>query len=252
MKSTFAGIIAIAILFSACGTSAADLIADGNAAFDNQAYDVSLQSYLEAQGLAPELAEPAYNAANVHYRNQDYENALQFLQQALRNAEGELTGSSFYNLGNTLFSTQQLEAAIEAYKDTLRINPDDMDAKHNLELALQQLQQQQEQEQQDEQQENQEEQDEQPEESQEQQNQSTQDQQDGEQQEQGEEDQNQPAASEEASSEEDAQPVQQPSTGLTEEQAEQLLETIGQSTQTLQERLQQMYVVPGPPPAKDW
>ncbi len=44
----------------------------------------------------------------------------------------------------------------------------------------------------------------------------------------------------------------QPTTTLSEAQARQLLNSIGQKTQTLQERLQGVYVAPGPPPDKDW
>ena len=39
---------------------------------------------------------------------------------------------------------------------------------------------------------------------------------------------------------------------LSEEQARQLLTAIGRRTETLQERLQQIYVAPGGPPAEDW
>ncbi|MEZ4644303.1 MAG: hypothetical protein R3E31_16485 [Chloroflexota bacterium] len=40
--------------------------------------------------------------------------------------------------------------------------------------------------------------------------------------------------------------------GLTPAQAAQLLEAIGQNTETLQERLQRVYVAPGAYPQKDW
>jgi hypothetical protein len=39
---------------------------------------------------------------------------------------------------------------------------------------------------------------------------------------------------------------------MTEEQAKQLLAAIGQSTQTLQEKLQEIYAIMGLPPEKDW
>jgi hypothetical protein len=39
---------------------------------------------------------------------------------------------------------------------------------------------------------------------------------------------------------------------MTEEQAQQLLMSIAQGSGTLQEKLQQIFVSPLPPPAQDW
>jgi hypothetical protein len=45
-----------------------------------------------------------------------------------------------YNISNCLYKKQQLQESIEGYKQTLRGNPDDRDARINLELALKQMQ----------------------------------------------------------------------------------------------------------------
>jgi hypothetical protein len=39
---------------------------------------------------------------------------------------------------------------------------------------------------------------------------------------------------------------------LTPQEAEQLLDALGQDSQTLQERLQEGFFAPGLPPAEDW
>ena len=43
-----------------------------------------------------------------------------------------------YNIGNVQFQDGKIDRAIESYKSCLRLNPDDLDAKHNLEVALKQ------------------------------------------------------------------------------------------------------------------
>ena len=148
MKQRLLAITLFSILIlAACGTSVEQFNNDGNEAYDDQNYGAALTAYQEAQSLSPELAIPHYNAANAHYRTEGYDQARQELEQTLVKDSGNLSQNSLYNLGNTFFQSQQFEEAIEAYKEALRLKPDDIEAKHNLELALQQLQQQQEQQQ---------------------------------------------------------------------------------------------------------
>jgi Ca-activated chloride channel family protein len=272
-------LLLLAVVLSACGQSPEKLNSTGNDAFDVQDYEGALTAYNQALDDSPELAEPHYNAANTHYRLEDYGSAQQEIEQALINGEGkdltDLDQRSLYNLGNTFFQAEQYEGAIEAYKEALRLNPDDLEAKQNLELALRQLQQQ-EQQQQEEQQEN-EEQEEQNEEQQDQQQQ-----QDGEQDEEQQDDQQQDGQQDEQQEEQqdgqqdqeqqdaqqdeqqqdgqpdeqqegqaDGQPQQQ-ETGLTEEQAKQLLEAAAEGTESLEEYLQLIYGNPQSPPAEDW
>jgi Ca-activated chloride channel family protein len=241
-----------ALALTGCGQSAEKLNNEGNEAFAEQDYDGALTAYLQAQEDAPKLAEPHYNAANAHYRQEDYEQAQQKLERALvgEESQDDLDQNSYYNLGNTFFQAQQYEAAIEAYIEALRLNPDDLETKQNLELALRQLQQQQQEQQQQGQQ-----QDEQH--SQDQQNQEQeQDQQQDEQQDQDQQNQDQ----QQADQQQDAQAGNQPqdvtglaeNLGLSEAQARQLLEAAAEGTESLEEFLQQILVFPGAPPAEDW
>jgi len=128
-----------AFLMAACSPSAEKLINQGNEAFAKEEYLVALHEYQSAQVESPELAEPYYNAANALYREGAYNEALEQMQLALQNVDNEtLAENSIYNLGNTFYNTQELDLAIESYISALLLDPDDQDAKYNLELALQQ------------------------------------------------------------------------------------------------------------------
>ena len=221
----------LVLTLTACGSSAERLVNDGNKAFEQQNYPAALTDYQQAQAESPELAEPHYNAANTYYRQEDYEAALKEIEQTLVKDDGDLVQDSFYNLGNNFFQAQKPEQAIEAYKEALRLNPDDVEAKHNLELALQQQQQNEEQN--------------------DQQNQDQQEQQDNQnQQEQQQNNQNQDENRDQDQEQQD-QPNGQPQQveGLTADQARQLLQAASKDTESLEEHLQQIMVAPGGPPA---
>ena len=257
-------------MLTACGQAGAEQVEVGNLAFDQQDYVTALESYREAQEEAPESGAPFYNAANTHYRQEEFDLAEMRAQQAVQNAKDQLLVDSYFNLGNIYMNNQQLEEAIAAYSEALWLSPHDQTAKQNLELALgmqaQQEEQQQEQQEQSEdgeqEQEDQEssenqegEQDQEGE--QQQQSEGEQDEEGQEQQSEGEEEESeseeqQSAQSDEESEEEEEGEEQSVQTlRLTPEQAAQLLESVSRDTETLQQYLQQL-PVEGGTPEEDW
>ena len=240
----------------ACGRSEAVANNDGNEAFYNEDYEQAQQQYEVAQSESPEIPEPVYNSANVYYRNSDYQSASSNLQRALLEADAELAQSGLFNQGNTFFKTEEMERAIEFYKEVLRRDPDDQDAKHNLELALKELEQGPNEGRTAPEEETPEDGDqpsggEQPGE----------DQGDGEGQEgeRGGEDESDRGSSDQSDEPGDDQPPDQedpdPTSGqggLDEEQARRLLESVGQGTETLQGHLQRIFVSPEDEPDQDW
>ena len=234
-----AALLLLVLAAAGCGRNAAALNNEGNEAFRNQEYGAALQAYEQAEQESPDLAEPVYNAGNTHYRQQRYGSAQQSYEQVLSIAEADLAQSATFNLGNGLFNAANLEEAIEAYKQALRMNPDDADAKHNLELALRELQEQ--------------EQDQEDEEGQSQAQDQPADQQDGGQQKQPSALPDQSAGGQQNQDEQDAGQRGQPQIQeLTEEQARQLLEAVGRNTETLQGLSLQDEPPSGRPPVRDW
>ena len=219
-RLTFFALSVLALWAMACGPTPAQVNNSGHEPYLAGDYAAALDAYQGAQGTSPDSGEPRYNAGNVLYRMGEYEDSLQSYDDALKYAKGELRSSGFFNRGNVSFQEQEYEQAVEAYKEVLRMNPDDRDAKHNLELALRQIPPDEQPEDQDDQQEEEQEQDEQ----------------------QDEEDQDD-------EQEEEEQEQDEP---LTQEQARQILESVGESAQTLQERRGQVLVSPKPPSEFDW
>ncbi|MEZ4589771.1 MAG: VWA domain-containing protein [Chloroflexota bacterium] len=140
VKAGLAGLFLLLVALTACqSTNLPETIAEGNAAFSAAAYDEAKQQYTQALAEAPNSAAARFNLANVWYRLGGFETAVTHLQQLPPDTSPAQQAASAFNLGNSYFQLGDLEAAVAAYQTALRLSPHDLDAKHNLELALQMM-----------------------------------------------------------------------------------------------------------------
>ena len=145
--------LVFSLLSSGCGVASLvgggdgpEAVEVGNKAFSAEMYGTALNAYEIAQESLPGRTEPTYNTANTLYRQQRYREAVELYDQVLAGQDLVLSDWTTFNTGNALYESGDHEQAIEMYKQALRINPDDYDAKHNLELALAHMPQPQQQE----------------------------------------------------------------------------------------------------------
>jgi Ca-activated chloride channel family protein len=136
-------------------------VQQGNALYQNGKYAEAAEQYGSASQTLPDAAEIHYNQGNAAYKQQDYSKAHEHYTQALQTADRTLEGKVKYNLGNVeyqqaLQNLQQpqaamphLRSAMTFYRDSLDVDPQQQEARYNLELShlllhkLQQEQQQQ-------------------------------------------------------------------------------------------------------------
>ncbi len=105
-------------------------------------YDAEIK-YRKALETSPLMEEGGFNLGNSLYKQDKYEESAQQYLSTGETAENVATKSnSYYNLGNSLYNLQQYDGAVEAYKQALRDNPSDEDARYNLAMAQLKLQQQ--------------------------------------------------------------------------------------------------------------
>jgi Ca-activated chloride channel family protein len=91
----------------------------------------------------------AYNLGRSLMETEDLEGAASAFKQAIASSENnQLISNAWYNSGNIALNSDDPSTAIEAYKSSLRLNPDFANARHNLAIANKMLQQQEEQEEQ--------------------------------------------------------------------------------------------------------
>jgi Ca-activated chloride channel family protein len=81
-----------------------------------------------------------YNRGCAAYQNSDFKGAMAAFSSVLRRSDNEeIQFKATYNLGNAAFKEGNFESAVEQYKEALLSNPENEDAKYNLELALREL-----------------------------------------------------------------------------------------------------------------
>lgn len=145
IRKLFLLITALALVNLGAGNRGASLVEEGNRLFNEEKYDEALTKYSEAQLGLPEAPAIYYNIGDVQYEKNDYEKASALFQKAGESKDRSLNARAGYNLGNTLYKEDKFKEAVGAYKSSLKLNPDDKDAKYNYELARLKIQEQEEQ-----------------------------------------------------------------------------------------------------------
>jgi tetratricopeptide (TPR) repeat protein/uncharacterized protein YegL len=127
------------------------LIKNGNDAYNKKEYDVAADNYKKAADKEPANEKAQYNLGNALYKKGNADDALQAYDAAIKSTKSKNDQSaSWYNKGVSLQNNKKLPECIDAYKNALKLNPADEDARFNLQKALlQQQKQQQQKEQQD-------------------------------------------------------------------------------------------------------
>jgi Ca-activated chloride channel family protein len=117
----------------------------GSDLYKDSLYDESIHLYNESLKLEPNN-EYLFNLGNAYLKSGDLENAQKTYSQLLNSSSTseQQKSKAAYNLGNLNYAEQNLGDAIKNYKEALRLNPEDIQASENLQIALAQLQQQQE------------------------------------------------------------------------------------------------------------
>lgn len=113
----------------------------GNALYEQENYPEAEIRYRKAQEQSPTY-EGLFNLADALYKQKRYDEALNILKQISRDeVAGPPAPDAYYNLGNTYFQQKKLPEAAEAYKNALRRNPLDDEARYNLAYVLELMKQ---------------------------------------------------------------------------------------------------------------
>ena len=112
-------------------------ITEGNTFYRNGQYDLAEQSYREALQKDQGHATAQYNLASALYKQRKYDEAEKIWGTLGTNSTAKpIKATSFYNQGVIYSKQKELDKSIEAYKAALRNDPNDKQARENLQKAL--------------------------------------------------------------------------------------------------------------------
>lgn len=132
------------------------LVSKGNKLYTERKFVEAASAYSEALKENPNSAAAQYNLGLATMRQVTNPSdttpaAKAKLQAAAKSFESValrakdkpgIAAKANYNLGNMAFNTKDYAGAVQHYKQALRIDPDDNNARHNLRIAQKQLQNQ--------------------------------------------------------------------------------------------------------------
>ncbi len=154
LKTAAATLVLLCFVINASAQSDNVTIKKGNDEYKKGQYETAAKSYDEAAKKNANDPTAQYNLGNALYKSKNAGGAVDAYDKAekvmVKPAE---KSNALYNKGVVLQKDKKLENCIQVYKESLKQDPSNADARHNLEIALKQ--QKQDQQKQDQQQKNQ-------------------------------------------------------------------------------------------------
>jgi Ca-activated chloride channel homolog len=121
------------ISFQVAGQDANQSIQTGNDLYKQKKYDEAELHYKDALVSEPSNSIAKFNLASALYREDKPDEAMKMLDDLAMNEKDAVTRSkAYYNKGAILSAQKKLEESIEPYKNALKQNPNDTEARENL------------------------------------------------------------------------------------------------------------------------
>ena len=233
MKRMRKSIIWMAAFMFCCGAVFAQKaerknVREGNKLYETEKFTEAEIGYRKSLEVNPRSSEGTYNLGNALYKQKKFPEAAEQYQllagqgeKMIETPEGKARLAEIYhNVGNIGMQSKEYAKSVEAYKQSLRLNPKDDETRYNLALAQKQLKDQQQQQDQNQQQEQKQD------------------------QKQDEKEQNK--------DQQDQDKKQQNQNQMSKENAEQLLNAVMQDEKNVQDKVKKAIQMQGRKLEKDW
>ena len=210
-----------------------DYLRSGNKLYNDSLFIKAEVDYRKALELNPKSTDAMFNLGNSLLMQQKAKEAMEQFESASKiEKDKEKLAQIYHNMGVILQSSQQYPQCIEAYKQSLRNNPEDDETRYNLALAQKLLKDQQQNQNQ-----NQDQQDQ------------KQDQKDDNKQDQNKDQQDQDKKDQQ---QQNQQQQQQNKDEMSKENAQQLLNAVMQDEKNVQDKVKKQLQIRGKKLDKDW
>ena len=146
-------VLTLGSFFSLIAQSERKMTRNGNTNYETGNFIDAEINYKKALEKNSDLLEAQFNLGDALVKQERFDEALEAFEKVSASTENQnLKADALHNKGNVLLSQQDLEGAIESYKDALRINPKDHETRYNYAYVKKLLDEQQQQQNQDQQQ----------------------------------------------------------------------------------------------------
>lgn len=131
-------------------------VREGNKLYTNEKYTESEIAYRKSLEVNPRSMEGTFNLGNALYKQKKFPEAAEQYQLIAGQTEKlvnddprnkDRLAEVFHNMGNISMNGKEYAKSVEAYKQSLRLNPHDDETRYNLALAQKLLEDQQNQQQ---------------------------------------------------------------------------------------------------------
>ena len=107
----------------------------GNKAYQEGDSESAQEAYKKAEEVNPDSPAIQNNMGTVLYKQEDIESALKRFDRAIAGDDPDVKAQALYNKGCVQMNMGRMNEAIQSFKESLLLNPQDEDAKVNLEIA---------------------------------------------------------------------------------------------------------------------
>ena len=156
MKRMRKSIIWMAAFMFCCGAVFAQKaerknVREGNKLYETEKFTEAEIAYRKSLEVNPRSSEGTYNLGNALYKQKKFPEAAEQYQllagqgeKMIETPEGKARLAEIYhNVGNIGMQSKEYAKSVEAYKQSLRLNPKDDETRYNLALAQKMLKDQQ-------------------------------------------------------------------------------------------------------------
>ena len=138
LKPAIATLLSFVLISAASAqTEEKKIIRQGNEAYKAGNYTAAASSYGSVVKSNPGNNTAQYNLGNALYKSKEVDASIAAYDNVIAHSNVPINKSmAYYNKGVVLQNNEKIPECIEAYKNCLKINPNDEDARQNLQKAL--------------------------------------------------------------------------------------------------------------------
>jgi tetratricopeptide (TPR) repeat protein len=113
------------------------LIRSGNKLYNSQKYNNATEEYSKALQKEPKNNTAFFNQSDALYQLKEYKKAEEQFTTIANSStvKPDVKAKAYHNLGNCYYKQEKYEESVKAYKNALKLAPEDKDTKYNLMMA---------------------------------------------------------------------------------------------------------------------